>query len=54
VASISRGSAETEVKININVSIECEIDELDGLGKKIKDIIDQVNSKDKPEEKPED
>jgi len=53
VASISRGSAQAEVKININVSVECSIDELDGLGEKIKDIIKQVNSEDDPAENSE-
>ncbi|WP_447928709.1 hypothetical protein [Vreelandella sp. EE27] len=48
VASFSRDHAQAEVKININVSVECSIDDLDDLGSKIKEIINQVNSGENP------
>lgn len=38
------------VKININVSVECTVEELDGLGDKIKNIIKQVNTEETDEE----
>ena len=39
-----------EMKININVSVECTVEELDGLGEKIRNIIKQVNTEETDEE----
>lgn len=37
-------SADAQIKININVTVDCSVDELDGLGDKLNEIIRQVNS----------
>lgn len=39
-----------EVKININVSVECTVAELESLGDKIRNIIKQVNTEEANEE----
>ena len=38
-----RDGAQTQLKININVSVDCSVDELDKLGEKIKEIMEKVN-----------
>lgn len=53
ITSFSQGFAQAEVKININVSVECSIGDLDELGSKIKEIINQVNSGEEPEDNSE-
>ena len=51
VSSFVAQNSGVEVKISINVSVECSIGELDELGDRIKEIIKQVNSVDaEPEE----
>ena len=54
IASFSSHGAQAEVKININVSVECSVNELDELGAKIKEIINQINSEEESAEISED
>lgn len=53
-ASITKRNSETEIKININVSVECSVDELDKLGNKIRRIIEQVSPSEESDEHSED